>query len=69
MIELFGKHGYMAELEEFVDHMPFEPTFAMWLRIFDCCREYGNRKLGERAAKCINDSNPLTHVRYEATPD
>ncbi|KAJ1271081.1 hypothetical protein BS78_06G101800 [Paspalum vaginatum] len=64
MIELFGKHGHMVELEDFVDHMPFEPTTAMWLRIFDCCREYRNRKLGERAAQRINDSKPLTPVRY-----
>ncbi|KAL5213620.1 hypothetical protein ABZP36_002772 [Zizania latifolia] len=69
MIELLGKHGYMVELEDFVDNMPFEPTTAMWLRIFDCCREYGSRKLGERAAQCINDSNPLTPVRFEASPD
>jgi hypothetical protein len=48
----------MVELEDFVDHMPFEPTTAMWLRIFDCCREYGSRKLGERAAQRINDSKP-----------
>ncbi|XP_006653422.1 pentatricopeptide repeat-containing protein At3g26540 [Oryza brachyantha] len=69
MIELLGKHGHMVELEDFIEHMPFEPTTAMWLRIFDCCREYGNRKLGERAAKCINDSNPLTPVRFEIAPD
>jgi hypothetical protein len=50
--------------------MPFEPTTAMWLRIFDCCREYGNRKLGERAAQCINDSKPLTPVIFvESTRD
>ncbi|KAF0893149.1 hypothetical protein E2562_023179 [Oryza meyeriana var. granulata] len=69
MIELLGKHGYMVELEDFIDRMPFEPTTAMWLRIFDCCREYGNRKLGERAAQCINNSNPLTPVRFEIAPD
>uniref|UniRef100_A0ACD5UWS9 Uncharacterized protein n=1 Tax=Avena sativa TaxID=4498 RepID=A0ACD5UWS9_AVESA len=69
MIELLGKHGYMVELEEFVDHMPFEPTTPMWVRIVDFCKEYGSRRLSERAAKCINDSNPLTPVRYEATPD
>jgi pentatricopeptide repeat protein len=70
MIELLGKHGYMVELEDFVDHMPFEPTTAMWLRIFDCCREYGNRKLGERAAQRINDSKPLTPVIFvESAPD
>ncbi|CAN6235055.1 unnamed protein product [Urochloa humidicola] len=70
MIELLGKHGYMVELEDFVDHMPLEPTTAMWLRIFDFCREYGNRKLGERAAQRINESKPLTPVRFvESTPD
>ncbi|GJN02888.1 hypothetical protein PR202_ga20279 [Eleusine coracana subsp. coracana] len=66
MIELLGKHGYMVELEDFIEHMPFQPTTAMWLRIFDCCREYGNRKLGERAAQHINDSNPVTPVRFES---
>lgn len=66
MIELLGKHGCMVELEDFIDHMPFQPTAAMWLRIFDCCREYGNRKLGERAAQHINDSNPVTPVRFES---
>ncbi|XP_020111479.1 pentatricopeptide repeat-containing protein At3g26540 [Ananas comosus] len=65
MIELFGKHGFMVELEEFVERMPFEPTIAMWTRIFDSCREYGNRRLGERAARCINESNPLNPVRFE----
>uniref|UniRef100_A0A0D9W572 Pentacotripeptide-repeat region of PRORP domain-containing protein n=1 Tax=Leersia perrieri TaxID=77586 RepID=A0A0D9W572_9ORYZ len=68
MIELLGKHGYMVELEDYIEHMPFEPTTGMWLRIFDCCREYRNRKLGERAAQCINDSNPLTPVRFEIAP-
>ncbi|TVU14438.1 hypothetical protein EJB05_37908, partial [Eragrostis curvula] len=68
MIELLGKHGHMVELEDFVEHMPFPPTTAMWLRIFDCCREYGNRKLGERAAQHINDSNPVTPVRFESIP-
>jgi pentatricopeptide repeat protein len=66
MIELLGKHGYMVELEDFIEHMPFQPTTAMWFRIFDCCREYGNRKLGERAAQHINDGNPLTPVRFES---
>ncbi|XP_038977240.1 pentatricopeptide repeat-containing protein At3g26540-like [Phoenix dactylifera] len=65
MIELLGKHGFMVELEDFVEHMPFEPTIPMWTRIFDCCREHGNRKLGERAARCISESNPLNPVQFE----
>ncbi|KAG1331180.1 pentatricopeptide repeat-containing protein [Cocos nucifera] len=65
MIELLGKHGFMVELEDFIEHMPFEPTIPMWTRIFDCCREHANRKLGERAARCINESNPLNPVQFE----
>ncbi|WOL11866.1 hypothetical protein Cni_G20630 [Canna indica] len=65
MIELLGKHGFMVELEEFIQRMPFEPTIPMWIRIFDCCREHGNKRLGERAEKCINESNPLNPVKFE----
>ncbi|KAL5982715.1 hypothetical protein ACLOJK_016791 [Asimina triloba] len=42
MIELFGRHGVMDELEDFIQRMPFEPTVPMWTRVFDCCREHGN---------------------------
>ncbi|THU50865.1 hypothetical protein C4D60_Mb06t24860 [Musa balbisiana] len=65
MIELLGIHGFMVELEDFIQRMPFEPTIPMWTRIFDCCREHGNRSLGERAAKCINKSNPINPVQFE----
>ncbi|RWV93770.1 hypothetical protein GW17_00043748 [Ensete ventricosum] len=65
MIELLGIHGFMVELEDFIRRMPFEPTIPMWTRIFDCCREHGNRSLGERAAKCINESNPINPVQFE----
>ncbi|KAK1265361.1 Pentatricopeptide repeat-containing protein [Acorus gramineus] len=60
MIELFGRHGRMGELEEFVNRMPFDATVPMWTRVFDCCREYGDSRLGEWAAKHLNESNPAT---------
>jgi pentatricopeptide repeat protein len=65
MIELFSKHGCMVELEEFVEKMPLEPTIPMWLRIFDSCKEYRNARLGKKAEKYINASNPLTPVRFD----
>ncbi|KAG6526842.1 pentatricopeptide repeat-containing protein At3g26540-like isoform X1 [Zingiber officinale] len=68
MIELLGKYGWMVELEDFIQRLPFEPTIPMWIRIFDCCREHGNIRLGERAAKFINESNPLTPVQFEIIP-
>ncbi|KAM0940567.1 putative tetratricopeptide-like helical domain superfamily [Dioscorea sansibarensis] len=64
MIELLGKHGFMVELEDFVEQMPFEPTIPMWMRIFDCCREHCYARLGERAERRINESNPLNPVQF-----
>ncbi|KAK1312068.1 Pentatricopeptide repeat-containing protein [Acorus calamus] len=60
MIELFGRHGRMGELEEFVNRMPFDATVPMWTRVFDWCRVYGDSRLGEWAAKHLNESNPAT---------
>ncbi|OVA07277.1 Pentatricopeptide repeat [Macleaya cordata] len=69
MIELFGRHGFMDELEDFVHKMPFEPTEAMLTRIFDACREHGHSRLGEWAAQCLNESKPLTPFRFEILPE
>ncbi|KAJ3696686.1 hypothetical protein LUZ61_000391 [Rhynchospora tenuis] len=65
MIELYSKHGCMVELEEFVEKMPLEPTVPMWLRIIDSCREYRYPRLGKKAEKFINESNPLNPVRFD----
>ncbi|XP_068643535.1 pentatricopeptide repeat-containing protein At3g26540 [Aristolochia californica] len=65
MIELLGKHGYIDDLEIFIHEMPFEPTVAMWTRVFDCCREYGHSRLGRRAEKCLNELNPSNPIRFE----
>ncbi|XP_077214345.1 tetratricopeptide repeat (TPR)-like superfamily protein [Tasmannia lanceolata] len=65
MIELFSKHGFLDDLEKFIRRMPFEPTVPMWTRVFDACREYGNSKLGEWAAECLNKLNPVSPVRFE----
>ncbi|XP_058097388.1 pentatricopeptide repeat-containing protein At3g26540 [Magnolia sinica] len=65
MIELLGKHGIMDELEDFVRRMPFEPTVPMWTRVFDCCREHGNSRLGELASQRLSDLNPSNPVCFE----
>ncbi|KAG9450391.1 hypothetical protein H6P81_010356 [Aristolochia fimbriata] len=65
MIELLGKHGNVDDLESFIQEMPFEPTVAMWTRVFDFCREYGHSRLGQWAEKCLNELNPSNPVRFE----
>ncbi|KAF5193499.1 Pentatricopeptide repeat-containing protein [Thalictrum thalictroides] len=58
MIELYGRYGYMDELEDFVHKMPFEPTESMLNRIFDACREHRHSILGEWTAQRLNDFQP-----------
>ncbi|KAJ9563584.1 hypothetical protein OSB04_008744 [Centaurea solstitialis] len=52
MIELYGRYGFMGELEKFVKEMPFEPTAAMLNRVFDACRDY---RLDEDILKLKNE--------------
>ncbi|KAL6962291.1 hypothetical protein U1Q18_037248, partial [Sarracenia purpurea var. burkii] len=65
MIELYGRYGFMNELEEFVKTMPFEPTVQMLTRVFDACREHRSLRLGEWAADRLNESNPSVPYQFE----
>ncbi|XP_010270348.1 PREDICTED: pentatricopeptide repeat-containing protein At3g26540 [Nelumbo nucifera] len=65
MIELFGRYGYIDDLENFVQSMPFEPTEQMLIKVFDACREHKHLRLGEWAEKHLNELNPITPYRFE----
>ncbi|GFY85530.1 tetratricopeptide repeat (TPR)-like superfamily protein [Actinidia rufa] len=65
MIELYGRYGFMYELEDFVKTMPFEPTVQMLTIVFDACREHRHFKLGEWAADQLNKTNPSVPFHFE----
>ncbi|XP_057975068.1 pentatricopeptide repeat-containing protein At3g26540 [Malania oleifera] len=65
MIELYGRHGFVDKLEDFVKSMPFDPTAAMLIRVFDACREHGHLRLGEWASKQLNELNPPVPFQFE----
>ncbi|XP_023738014.1 pentatricopeptide repeat-containing protein At3g26540 [Lactuca sativa] len=67
VIELYGRYGYIGELEKFVKEMPFDPTVSMLIRVFDACYEYGCERLGKWAADRLNEMNPLVPYRFELT--
>ncbi|GFQ01643.1 pentatricopeptide repeat-containing protein at3g26540 [Phtheirospermum japonicum] len=69
MIEMYGLHGYMDELEVFVKNMPFEPTVAMLTKVFDFCRKHRCVGLGEWACGRLNELNPLVPLRFEIIDD
>ncbi|KAM7507814.1 hypothetical protein LguiA_018267 [Lonicera macranthoides] len=65
MIELYGRYGFMDELEDFVKKMPFDPTVQMLTSVFDACREHRNSRLGEWATNRLNELNPSVSFRFE----
>ncbi|XLR01459.1 hypothetical protein S83_067657 [Arachis hypogaea] len=42
MIELYSRHGYMDELENFLKTMPIEPTLSMLRRAFEASQKNSN---------------------------
>ncbi|KAL3513764.1 hypothetical protein ACH5RR_026481 [Cinchona calisaya] len=65
MIELYGRSGCMDQLEDFIKKMPFEPTEAMLIRIFDFCQEQKHFKLGEWASDQLDRLNPSTPAQFD----
>ncbi|PKA57135.1 Pentatricopeptide repeat-containing protein [Apostasia shenzhenica] len=56
MIEQLCKHGFLVELEEFIEQMPFEPTIPMWTKIYEYCTRHRYERLGEVASSRISHS-------------
>lgn len=50
MIELYGRHGFLDQLEDFMKKMPFEPTDVMLTRVLEFCQEHGHLRLRQWVA-------------------
>lgn len=55
MIELYSRHGYMDELENFIKTMPIEPTIPMLTRALEACQKNEYSRLGEWITEKINE--------------
>ncbi|WOH02427.1 hypothetical protein DCAR_0521816 [Daucus carota subsp. sativus] len=65
MIELYGRNGFMADLENFVKNMPFDPTVPMLSKVLNFCREHEHLSFGKWAANRLNDMNSSDAYRFE----
>ncbi|KAL4578639.1 hypothetical protein LXL04_014766 [Taraxacum kok-saghyz] len=65
MIELYGRFGFMGELEKFVNEMPFDLTEKMLIRVFDACHAYRCEKFGKWAVDRLNEMNSSVSYRFE----
>lgn len=65
VIELYGRNGFMDDLENFVMDMPFDPTGPMLNKVLDFCREHGHLSFGNWEANRLNDINSSNTYRFE----
>ncbi|KAG6520679.1 pentatricopeptide repeat-containing protein At2g13600-like [Zingiber officinale] len=65
MVDLLGKAGHVAEAEELIQSMPFEPGLLVWQTLLGACQLHGNVEIGKRAAEkalVLEKKDPSTYV-------
>ncbi|CAJ1974308.1 unnamed protein product [Sphenostylis stenocarpa] len=55
MIELYSRHGYMHDLDNFMRTMTIDPTLPMLKRVLDVCQKNEWARLGEWVTEKINE--------------
>ncbi|RRT78991.1 hypothetical protein B296_00024128, partial [Ensete ventricosum] len=58
MVDLLCRSGCLEEALSFIEHMPSEPSVAVWSTLLNSCRIYGNTKLGKIAASRLFKLDP-----------
>ncbi|EFJ05634.1 hypothetical protein SELMODRAFT_136851 [Selaginella moellendorffii] len=58
VIFLLGKAGRLADAEELIRTMPFEPREATWMTLLSACKTQRDVDLGTRVGQAILDRDP-----------
>eukprot|EP01018_Ginkgo_biloba_P018939 Gb_33112 [translate_table: standard] len=64
MVDLLGRAGCLAEAEDFIDNMPFQPDAMIWGSLLSACRMHSNLSLGKRAAEHLFELEPQNSGPY-----
>ncbi|XP_030486660.2 pentatricopeptide repeat-containing protein At2g15690, mitochondrial-like [Cannabis sativa] len=58
VIDILGKSGHLNEAEEFIEKMPFEPTFEVWEAIRNFARIHGDLELEDHVEELLVSIDP-----------
>ncbi|KAH6762387.1 Tetratricopeptide repeat superfamily protein [Perilla frutescens var. hirtella] len=66
MVDLLGRAGEFAKLEDFINRMPIEPNVLIWRTVLGACGRANGRlwDLGRRAAQMLRELEPQNAVNY-----
>ncbi|CAH1414969.1 unnamed protein product [Lactuca virosa] len=59
VINVLGKSGHLNEAFEFIENIPFEPTFEIWESLMNSARIHGDIELKDRAMEFLQPSIAL----------
>ncbi|CAK9181243.1 unnamed protein product [Ilex paraguariensis] len=62
LLSVLGKPGHLAEAEEFIENLPFEPTAEIWEALMNYARIHGDIDLEDRAEELMIGLNPSKAV-------
>ncbi|KAL2237952.1 pentatricopeptide repeat-containing protein At3g09040, mitochondrial [Sesamum indicum] len=64
MIDLFGRWGFLAEAEKFIENLDFEPDSMIWATYLSACRLHGDDIRGQHAAEKLIELEPQDSSPY-----
>ncbi|KAK9102606.1 hypothetical protein Sjap_019860 [Stephania japonica] len=63
LIDVLGSSGHMAEVEEFIENLPFEPTAQIWELLRHFARIHGDIDLEDRAEELMVALDPSKAIK------
>ena len=64
MVDLLGRAGLFKEAREMIEEMPMKANSVVWGSLMGACEKYGNVKMGEWAAKHLQELEPWNDGVY-----
>ncbi|XP_076948527.1 pentatricopeptide repeat-containing protein At5g19020, mitochondrial-like [Bidens hawaiensis] len=59
MVDLLGRAGRLKEAWEMITSMPMKADVVIWGTLLAAARSYGDVEIGEKAAECLRNAEPL----------
>lgn len=64
MVDILSRVGHLDEAMDFINKLPIQPDFGMWMTLLSACRNHGNAELGKRAFNCALKLKPKCAGAY-----
>lgn len=64
IVDLLSRAGWLDEVEAFINHLPYSPTFVAWMTLLGACRVHNNMEKAKHAAEHVLELNSLNPAGY-----